>query len=221
LQGVHSPLTIRTDRFPVAIVNASFVRRFLPRVDPIGKRLQYGPPSNPWITIVGVVADVRHTGLEQEADPELFLPYTQNFPVNLGIAVRTNLPPSTLVSAIRQQIAQIDPAQPIFDIATMEHRLSESTGSRRTQTALISCFALIALCLAVVGVYGVLSVVTEAPAKSDPLGSRSAQGDGIAFDRVPGRYAGDRRDCDWACRVARDRSLSDNLPVRCEAAGLD
>lgn len=142
---------------PVAIINVSFAQRFFGKADPLGKRIHYGQPSNPWVTIVGIVAGIHHDGLEKEFNSELFLPYTQNFPSQVGIAIRTTLPPSALLPAIRQQIAKIDSAQPIFDIATMEHRLSESTGSRRTQTALISSFALIALCLAAIGVYGVLS----------------------------------------------------------------
>jgi predicted permease len=148
-----------TDRsLQVAIVNLSFAHRFFGKADPFGKRLHYGPASNPRVTIVGLVDDVHHDGLEKQSNPELFLPYAQNFlPLLVGVALRTDLPSAVLLPAIREKIAKVDPAQPIFDVDTMEHRLSESTGSRRTQTLLISSFALIALCLAAVGVYGVLS----------------------------------------------------------------
>jgi putative ABC transport system permease protein len=162
LAGRPFSITDSSQSLPVAIVNVSFARHFFGNTDPLGKRLRGGGSSGPWTTIVGVVADTRDDGRETEPVAELYLPITQdrdpdliNF--HLGIALRTTLPPDALLPAIREVIAKIDPAQPIFDIATMEQRLSESTSSRRTQTVLLSAFAFTALCLAVIGIYGILS----------------------------------------------------------------
>ncbi len=143
---------------PVTIVNREFSKRFFAG-DALGKRfhsMAWGP-EHPPVTIVGVADDVRHGGLEQDVQPEMFLPIAQLAQNSINIVLRTANNPSLLANALRSAVTAVDPDQPVFDIETMDQRVSEAVAQRRLIMLLITCFALLAVVLCAVGVYGVFS----------------------------------------------------------------
>ena len=162
---------------PVAMINETLARRFFADADPIGKRLFLGPPEElvpPGIlppgfrfqhfTIIGVIGDVRHNGLNQPLTPEIYTLHEQELASKFAspsgsmyLAVRTTTEPSTLVGAIRREVQQLDREQPIAGIATMEELLATSLSQSRFSTLLLAIFAGLALILAAVGIYGVMA----------------------------------------------------------------
>jgi putative ABC transport system permease protein len=162
----------------VAIVNESMARAFWSIDGALGKRFKLGVPDAPWLTIVGIVADVRQMGMDVPVKAEMYLPYRQiaSHPWYgpRDLVIRTSGDPMTLVSAVREAIRSVDPAQPVSNIATMEDLLTKETGSRRLGMILLSAYAGLALLLASLGIYGVLSylVVQTTP----EIGVRLAMG---------------------------------------------
>jgi putative ABC transport system permease protein len=164
-----------TEKAPqVAVINETAARRFFPGEDPLGKVVWLGPPENllppapsgqdnriPRRTIVGVVADVKGSDLSGAAGPAVYAPYRQNkqegWSNAMMLAVRTDGSPAALAASIRQQVRALDPDQPVSDVATMDERLSRSVSQPRFGTLLLSLFAVVALLLAAVGIYGVIS----------------------------------------------------------------
>src|SRR4029079_15302632 len=110
-----------------------------------------------WLTIVGIVADVRRTGFDKEARPETFLPQKQQPDNALTIVAGTDSNPASFANALRSQIWDIDKDQAVFNIKTMDETLSEMTSQRRFNMLLLTLFAAVALILAGVGLYGVIS----------------------------------------------------------------
>jgi putative ABC transport system permease protein len=148
----------RHDTQPVAIVSDLAARMYWPGVSPLGKRLatewMNGRPV--WRHIVGVVQSTRHFGLEAPQKAEVYLPFQQAPSLFMQLVVRTQGDPAASIAPIREQIAALDPDQAAFAFQTMETLIRGANARRRFQTALVTGFALLALLLATIGVYGVM-----------------------------------------------------------------
>ncbi|HEX7089656.1 MAG TPA: ABC transporter permease [Longimicrobiales bacterium] len=148
------------DGMPVAVVNETFVRRFLPEGDPLGRRFTWGDPEDSdatWWTIVGVVADTRRSGLAEPVRPEAYLPQQQVASRGMTVLVRTAGDPLALTGPIRAVLRSIDPLQPLSDVRTVEQLMAEAVAARRFVMLLLSIFAAVALVLAAIGIYGVMA----------------------------------------------------------------
>ncbi|HEX5735800.1 MAG TPA: ABC transporter permease [Blastocatellia bacterium] len=143
----------------VCLVDETFARRFWPNEDPLGRRVKLGgsQSTNPWLTIVGVVAHVKHYGLNAQGREFIYFPYTQTPARQMFLAVRTEGDPSSLAGSVRNEIASMDPDQPIADIRNMEQIVYGSVAQPRFNTMMLGIFAAVALILAAVGVYGVMN----------------------------------------------------------------
>ena len=139
----------------VAIINETMERRCWPGQDPLGKR--FGDGKNQWLTVVGVVADMRQTALADDPDMEAYVPYRELPGPTMGVAVRTALDPMRLAPTLRTAVGELDKELPISEIGTLTHDIAHSTRERRFTVALLGAFALLALVLAAVGTYGVIS----------------------------------------------------------------
>ena len=149
----------RTSAPPVAMVNMEFVRRFLPGQQPLGRRLRHGAGA-PWVTIVGIAGDIHRGGKAGAVNSQVYLSAAQpaQYPVRIAdFAFRAAGDPKTLMAAIQQQVWAIDKDQPVTNVKTLEEVISQSVAERRFQTLLLLLFAGLALVLALVGVYGVIS----------------------------------------------------------------
>jgi putative ABC transport system permease protein len=146
------------DRAPgVVMVNETFVRQRFPGANPIGRRLRLGGDGVPWLTVVGVVSDIRHLGPATPARPELYRPYTQDSFPFMSFVVRTERDPAALVPAIRAAISRLDPGQAISRVNTMEEHLATALSRPKFMSRLVAVFGLLALLLSTVGVYGVMA----------------------------------------------------------------
>lgn len=148
---------------PAAIINETMARQYWQGEDAVGKRFKLGDPDSPvpWITIVGVVADVRQMGMDAPVKAEMYLPYrqmtTHSFFAPRDLVIRTSVDPMSVVASARREIHAVDPDQPVSNIRTMEGLLDEEIGQRRLGMTLVAIFAGLALLLASLGIYGVLS----------------------------------------------------------------
>jgi putative ABC transport system permease protein len=158
----------------VALVNETAAKRVWPHEDPLGQRVRLGGPNDPPRTVVGVVGDVSHYELETPPDLQAYVPHAQWTDSYMQLVVRTATDPGGLINPVREAVRAIDPNQPVYQIATMRELIATSLAPRRFTLALVAALAAVALLMAGVGIYGVMSYATAQ--RTPEVGIRIALG---------------------------------------------
>lgn len=144
----------------MAVVNQTFAKQFFPNEDPIGKRIDWMNVPHIWMTIIGVVQDVKHSGLNQPVDAAVYAPFSQNDEAwrrFMTLVIRTKVDEAGVVEATKKQVWALDSQIPVTDVQTMDDLLATSVAQQRFNMLLLATFAGLALTLALIGIYGMIA----------------------------------------------------------------